>query len=375
MHCSLLLLLAAATAAPALPAQKLAGVTFLGFLVEVDVATGQATSSPALLAGGLQVNGSTRLRDGQLLLATRSATTFGLMRHSELRLVGQPFASATLPDDLRGLATNAAGVVFGVRNEAAGDRLVRIDAVALTVAAASPRLTGFDGLQALAPRGANTCWAWDTNAGLVSINTLTGVGSDPFPAVATGGADIQFLTVLPDGRLIGGRNALFDIDTNTGVATAIGSGGYADLRAGELLLGTNESFGTACAGAGGPVTLVVQQPFVLLSQPTSQLLMTSGNHAAGAIGVGIVGLSKTVHQGSPLPFPLDALLGTVGCSLYASIDLTMLGLCDVQGQLATPLTMSPVLAGFELHLQHAVFENVPGGTSWSQGVSVRLGVL
>lgn len=69
-------------------------------------------------------------------------------------------------------------------------------------------------------------------------------------------------------------------------------------------------FGVACDGVGGTTELVANGAF---STGTS-VVFESGNHAPGHIGATVFGLGTGSWQGVPLP--LDALLGTSGCTLY-----------------------------------------------------------
>jgi hypothetical protein len=66
--------------------------------------------------------------------------------------------------------------------------------------------------------------------------------------------------------------------------------------------------------------------------------------------------------------------GRCHCTLYTSIDATLLGLSAASAPAA--LTFSFVLpastAGLRLHLQHACFEPVSGGMSWSDAVTVQI---
>lgn len=98
---------------------------------------------------------------------------------------------------------------------------------------------------------------------------------------------------------------------------------------------------------------------------------TSTNHAANGLGVLILGFSNASHAGNPLPFALDPLLGTSGCFLNTSIDASVLGVVT-GGALTFPVTVPQWFAGRALYAQHACFESVAGGVSWSNGVAIRV---
>ncbi len=128
-------------------------------------------------------------------------------------------------------------------------------------------------------------------------------------------------------------------------------------------------YGQGCAGAGGIVALRASLPLALGVPITT----TSTNHAPGALGVLVLGLSNTVHASQPLPYLLDPLLGTAGCSLHASIDATLVGVAGATtpADLVFALTLPSAFAGYVLFVQHACFEPVAGWLSWSNGLAVQ----
>jgi WD40 repeat protein len=76
-----------------------------------------------------------------------------------------------------------------------------------------------------------TLFAYDVTSGLATIDTGTGVGRDVNSSFDGDGYLVQTLAFSPDGTLYGGRDALYGLDTATGVETLIGSGGgYSDIR-------------------------------------------------------------------------------------------------------------------------------------------------
>lgn len=127
------------------------------------------------------------------------------------------------------------------------------------------------------------------------------------------------------------------------------------------------AYGQGCAGAGGAVVLRGTAPF----RPGVPIATVSTNHAATGLGVLVLGFSNQVHSGSPLPLSLDALLGTSGCSLYTSIDATVIGTV-AGGSLSFPVTVPSWYVGQVLYAQHACFEPVAGGLSWSNGIAIRV---
>ncbi len=134
--------------------------------------------------------------------------------------------------------------------------------------------------------------------------------------------------------------------------------------------GFGRPYGAGCQGTFGPVTLTAQGTF----QPGSPLQLVSGNHTAGQLGVAIFGYSNTSHLGQPLPYLLDPQFGTSGCSLLASIDVTLLAVTGSgsPASLVTPLTVPNGWTGHRFFVQHACFEPVAGGMSWSNGLLLQL---
>ena len=90
------------------------------------------------------------------------------------------------------------------------------------------KIFGIQGLD-FSPTGTLYGWSVQSGVGLVTIDPITGLGNDVNPAV---GAmfEIQSLAFDSGGTLFGARDGLFQIDTTTGVAVQIGSGGLGDIR-------------------------------------------------------------------------------------------------------------------------------------------------
>ncbi len=135
--------------------------------------------------------------------------------------------------------------------------------------------------------------------------------------------------------------------------------------------GFTRSYGTACNGTAGPVTLTATGTL----EPLSTLTLESDNHEASAIGATIVGFSDADQQGIPLPLLLDPFLGTNGCSLHCAIFGTVSGTTSgtAPATLTQNLNMPHIIwSGITFYVQHVCFESVPGGLSFSNGVLVQL---
>jgi hypothetical protein len=129
-------------------------------------------------------------------------------------------------------------------------------------------------------------------------------------------------------------------------------------------------FGQGCNGVAGPILLSATGPY----QVGSTVTMTSVNHAPSALGVVILGFSNTMQASTPLPFLLDPLLGTSNCRLYTSIDATVIAFSSASSptSIVFPVSITPAFAGQRFYAQHACFEAVAGGLSWSNGLAVRI---
>jgi hypothetical protein len=69
--------------------------------------------------------------------------------------------------------------------------------------------------------------------------------------------------------------------------------------------------------------------------------------------------------------PIHPVLGTVGCDLLVSPDLPLLAQADGTGRFSLSFTLPPVFGGV-VHFQLAALEAVPGGMSFTNGVSVQM---
>lgn len=363
MHTNLLaipLVLAAAATA-----QDLIGISFAGDVSILDSHTGNGQ----LLAGNAMRCNSMARKDANLWVdvavgpvgfATRGLGT--LDEHTGV--ITNVFPNLGL--DIRGLATTGTfNRLMAVVNDTPSDRLVQINLTNGT--ATTIGFTGFSNIQALT-LSLGQFYAWDTTAGLLRVDFLTGVATDVDPQLGTGGADIQFLSVMHDGRMLGGRNQLFEVDPATGVATLIGGSGYTDLRGADERFGYFQSYGIACHGAGGIATLTVSGS---TSVPTT-LVTRSINHAANAPGFMCMGFSDTRAGALALPFDVDPILGTHGCRVLQSCDITLFGTANALGNLNVPLALPPLVRGAFFYFQHAALEPVQGGWSFSNGVLASL---
>lgn len=351
------------------PAQDLLVVAWGGATALVNSYTGAVTP----LATGQQGHNSlARAANGIFWSARRITATSSWLTNINPN-TGAATQVYSTSHDLRGLSLGPGNTLYGIKDAAGADLLMRIDTTNGSIATIGS--TGTPNLQGLALHQ-GVLYAWDTFLGLMIVDPTTGAATDPFPGVA-GPVYQQSLCSHPDGRLLlgggnsSGQDQLFSVDTTTGVTSLIGNlSGIVDVRGIEPLNGFSVPQGQGCNGVHGQVVLSVSGSL----QAGGSLLSTSSNHAPNVLGALALGFSTTTYQGQPLPLLLDPLLGTSNCRLYTSIDVSVIVFTDAVApalmQYGFPLPAAA--AGMRFHLQHACFEPVPGNLSWSNAVTVQI---
>ncbi len=134
--------------------------------------------------------------------------------------------------------------------------------------------------------------------------------------------------------------------------------------------GYARGYGKPCNGVAGPADLTLLGAI----QPNAAVVLESGNHAASAAGIVILGSSDSKHAGLTLPLLFDPFLGTSGCSLYASVDVAISAVTSATApaKLSLPLTIPALGFGARVFAQHACLEPVAGGMSFSNGLFLQL---
>ncbi|MCK5944608.1 MAG: hypothetical protein KAI24_21650 [Planctomycetes bacterium] len=348
-------------AAAAAPAQDMIAVSWSGSVYALDSFTGSATllgngafGQNALASANGSLWSTTRISIGNYALTTVDPTTG---------------AATVLPGsfiDVRGLASAGGSILYGIE-DASPDQLVLIDVATLQVTPVGP--TGFGSIQCLATMD-GVLYAYDNTFGLLIVDPATGAATDVDPAVP-GNGDMQWLARRADGKLVGGRNALYEIDVQTGVATLIG-GSVPDFRGAEPAFDLVSNFGIGCNGAFGQVTSTA----TITGGANPQLTLSSTNHEPNTVGLVLFGISSSQTNGVPLPLNVDPIFGTQGCSLYVSLDVSLLATTTGSSPATMDLTVPilPSWPGNSLLVQHATLENVPGGLSLSDAVAVQFGL-
>jgi len=183
-------------------------------------------NSLAVSAAGVHYSVSMTGTDGDSTLVTIDAITG----------VATPVAPLSAGMDIRALAFSLGGALYAVRDPDGGnvDELHTID-VATGLETYVGALTGFTGIQGLAfSPTSGALYAWDIFQGLLLVEPATAVTTDVNPAIP-GTFDIQAISVLPNGTIIGGRYDLYSISSATGDYVEIAAGGYPDVRGMEFM--------------------------------------------------------------------------------------------------------------------------------------------
>lgn len=354
-----------------LPAQDMIGVTFAGAVLHMNSQTGAVTT---LANGQIGKNCLAFTNDNRLWTTVRSGASPNFTFH--LAIIDPVTGGETLPfgtadvGDLRAMCQrNLDGNLLAIRQATPNDELVRIDIDTGVVTVVGT--TGFSGIQGLDDTSAGLR-AWDITAGLLLVNSNTGACTDPFPAIG-GPSGLQFVCSDPaTHRKYVGRDALYEVDTTTGATTlVVNFAGAPDIRGAEFVTSRAQPFGTPCLGTLGPVFADLLTPFGAGGTAT----IRSTNHLPGAIGLELFGFNDQTYASLPLPLDLDPLLGTSGCSLLVSADITFVGFAQANGDLVVGVTIPAAGAFVQFFVQHAALEPVPGGLSFSTALRVRSGMF
>ncbi|HEX5050286.1 MAG TPA: hypothetical protein VFZ65_00810 [Planctomycetota bacterium] len=351
--------LVTAAAAP-VSAQDMIGLTFSGEIYAVDSMTGAST----LLGAGLYGH-TCMARDDAGVLWTVSRTFLGPQQFFLTRLDPSTLNLQIVANchAMLALADAGNGAVYGVESAPGANQLVRLDTstgARTVIGSTGENITGMTSFQGL-------LYAWGHNSGLGTINTDTGVFTDV--GVGSGATDVQWLAVRPDGALIGGADSFYTFDPTTGVPTLYAQGN--PYLHGAEATGMLIPYGSGCQGVqlAGSGTLL----------PGSLLITRSTGYPPGGsvVGIGgalIFGTSRTSFAGVPLPYDLDPMFGTNGCSLWASIDSAALGYTTggTAPSLFFPIQIPATIANQTFYLQHAAF-HITGATYWSNGLQLHVG--
>lgn len=161
-------------------AQDMIGVLFTGEVVRLRSTTGAVT---LLATGQIGKNCLACSSDNRLWTTVRTGFSPATFQYFLANI--NPFTGAeTLPfgnhnvGDIRALAANTTGSLFGIRDLNGPDELVRIDMQTGVVTVIGP--TGFTGIQAFDNTSAGLR-VWDQTAGLLLISAQSGLATDPFP--------------------------------------------------------------------------------------------------------------------------------------------------------------------------------------------------
>jgi hypothetical protein len=220
-------------------AQNLLAIDDQGEVYRLNTATGKGTFYKS--TGLSDTNAMAALSDTKFYVASGNGD--GTSSIYELNYIPwQVTLVAIVPlGSIRALARRPPDEIYAINAVPSGpDDLYRVDLALGTATLIGP--TGFSGVEALTFAGGATFFAWDVGdgsgngAGLLTINTSTGAGTDVNPSA--GGTDaVMTLAFSEQGQLYGGRDQLYVIQPATGQIALVGSGGYSDVRGMEGTFG------------------------------------------------------------------------------------------------------------------------------------------
>lgn len=203
-------------------------------------------------------------------------------------------------------------------------------------------------------------WAIASLVNMVRIYTPT--TSYDFGGRATGDARHNF--IAPTGEQIVGfvGNAASTYLLSLGVVT-------------RPLLASDERFGSGCTTSFGPLALRWRQGRAGMTIGTFPIIECP-NVPIGSVCWYLYGFSNTTYAGVPLPYNLGPH-GSPSCSLYQSIDFTVLGSPDasrVWAHTIDAMSWAPDFVGMNLFLQ-AMFLNPNGVLKTSDSLKTVIGLL
>jgi hypothetical protein len=338
------------------------GVTWSGAVYTVDSTTGTSTLAAPGLFGQ---NCLARDAAGDLWTVSRTFLGTPIYYLTQLDASSLELQAVTVCPDVRALADAGNDELYAMEFQVNGYQLSRIHKS--TGARTVIGNTG-EAIHGMAMHQ-GVLYAYGANSGLGTIDPMTGEFTDAGPF--GGNSNIQWLAVRPDGQLIGGGYGFYTIDTQSGATVNYSPGNPTANLAGVQASGMALPFGSGCEGielrANGQLTAGS-----LLT--THSVGYPSTGAVVGMAGVMIIGSSNTSHNNIPLPIDLDPLLGTTGCSLYVSVDVTAINFTtgSTAPSLFFPFTLPAGLANRTIYLQHAGFD-FTGASYWSNALRVRIG--
>lgn len=233
-------------------AQDIVGVSWSGTTYSLNSTTGAGVTLGN--TGYSQINNMAKSPAGKLYAASGYGVSVTIIEINPTTGVGTAVTTSTLTS-VRGMAY--LGSTLYVINDSSGTGIGLDDLYTMNVSTGAVTYvgsTGYYGVQGLASAN-GVLYGWEIGSGsgigvgLITINTTTGVGTDVNPAIDSSGSSIQTLFANASGSLYGVQNTLYSINASTGAFSAVGSGGYSDLRGAEFMGGAPPSFTLVKSGS------------------------------------------------------------------------------------------------------------------------------
>ena len=239
-------LLLSSMASSAAFAQYIIGVP-VGFtpgtspLVRIDPATGAYAT---IASSGNSYHALAQNAAGQLYAGWFSTTADNGRVSRISPVTGAPLQTfnAVTPGagSIRGLSFDTTGRLLAVvnRDDAQGSPTLPDDLYEINLGTQTTTRIGslgFLSVQALDVAPSGSFFAWDTQAGLLTVNPVTGAAVDVNTSIG-GSTEIQSIVFAPDGRLFGAGDTLYSINPISGAFSQIGAGGGPDVRGIEWIV-------------------------------------------------------------------------------------------------------------------------------------------
>jgi len=355
-------LLACSTLCLAATAQNdMLGIAWGGATYDVNAATGTGTSLG--LAGQSGINSMARIGSSLVCVTSQGQLVDIDPATGAGSVLVNTWPALTM---VTGLAADSSGMLYAVVNGGAftsPDKLYTINPTTGTTSFIGD-INNFFGVQSLAIDDNDNLYAWDVGVslgsgqGLLTIDPNTGAGTDVNPAVG-GSVIVQSLAFSTSGQLYGARNSLYTIDTTTGIETAIGSGGYNDLRGIEFVVASTAADCTPWNGSGSNPNVCTCATLPVLGSNWN-ISITAGPNTIATYGFASANL-----LGSPVPIAFGERLLTAP---YVSMPTVAIG----SHQMSLPANTAYI--GFTVSVQGLLL-NFSSGSLSAQLTNAQTGYL
>jgi len=344
--------------------ERIAGVTWDGWLIHVDPSTGVSVRVAQLGYTGIQA--LAKDSTGRMIgLGERPEGHHELFELDPYRGVATTFRIPYV-NDVRGLAFSPDDHLYAVNVQGDVTSKLYVFDPAEPPPDAHPTLIGrcesADGVSLslfgldFAPDG--ELYAWSTAYGLMRVDPLTALCTN-VNGLTDGTTEIQSIVFADDGRLYGLRDRLFAIDPSSGIYAPLTDGGFGDVRGAELLTLVLPSFrskGAQLFQPPGPFAIAATRPAslevapvdttvsILFDHPVDRSTLDGGSFRVRGEKSGLAAGQLTVTRGRRRVTFLPARPFSAGENVWVHLSRRI---TDARGRPLTP-------AGYSFQFRAAV---------------------